>query len=235
MIKIAVVDDEKEFAEMFKNNIERHLQNMEIDVSIETFDDPLKLIEKNTEYNLYFLDVDMLIINGLMLAGILRDKFGEKPDIIFVTAYEQAVFDTFKYAASGFIRKDYLEKELCETLDRVVKKWLGNEYVLDIKTKDGIVWKKESDIMYIETNRHYLMIHCIDGQYVTRAKMEELIGKIKSTDFIQPHKGYLVNCRYGRRLEADSIVLTNDSVIPVSRRNRKAVSELFFRYINGNR
>jgi DNA-binding LytR/AlgR family response regulator len=211
------------------------MQARDIDADIAGFENPLKVIEKDTEYNLYLLDVEMTEIDGLTLAGRLREKFGEKPDIIFVTAYEQVVFDTFKYSPLDFVRKEYLEKELPEVLERFVKKWLEKPSVIEIKTKDGVVCIEETEVLYVESIGHYLVVHCIDNQYTTRIKMKEIIKDIKPQNFIRTHKSYLVNRRYICRLDKDSVILTDAQVVPVSRRNKKTVSEEFFRYINNNR
>lgn len=108
MIRIAVVDDVKIFAYDYRKDLEQlfkqHSVECEIDVYTEAY--YFQGILRDKKYNLIFLDIDMPEINGIDLAKEIRKNYGdEKVKLVFVSSYENFVFETFHYKAYRFIRK----------------------------------------------------------------------------------------------------------------------------------
>ena len=72
---------------------------------------------KNTPVDIAFLDIEMPVLNGIMLAKKLK-SVNPQINVIFITAYNEYAFDAYKIHASGYVQKpvnvDKIKAELNE-------------------------------------------------------------------------------------------------------------------------
>ena len=118
-ITVGVCDDNSLVCESICKKILEVRPNYQID----TYLRGEEILSSKKEYNIIFLDIEMPGMNGLELADEIRSRCGNTPDIAFVTAKENAVYDVFRYNALGFVRKSVLEKDFEEMMGRFLKKW----------------------------------------------------------------------------------------------------------------
>ena len=71
---------------------------------------------KETPVDIAFLDVEMPVYSGLVLAKKLK-TVNPRVNIIFVTAYNEYALDAYKMHASGYVTKPVNEKKIREELD----------------------------------------------------------------------------------------------------------------------
>ena len=64
-----------------------------------------------------------------------------------------------------------------------------------IVTKESIIIKKESDIRIVESQRNYVIWHCIDGTFREKNALCK-VSKALSNRFIEVRKSHLVNLDY---------------------------------------
>ncbi len=69
-------------------------------------------------YDAIFLDVRMPDLDGLELARVLR-RFAQPPQLVFVSAYENAAVDAFELHALDYLRKPVSRARIEETLERI--------------------------------------------------------------------------------------------------------------------
>lgn len=82
----------------------------------------------------------------------------------------------------------------------------------------GIMMKiRLSQIYYVESLRHMLIIHSINGEICQRKPLSQFLNELQSQDFIQIHKSYAVNQKYIKTINAHQITLTDETVLPVGR------------------
>lgn len=110
---IIVVDDES----LLMKHLVKIISELEPNAKLYGFtncEDVIQFINDN-HVDIAFLDIQMIGINGMELAGILREKF-PKINIIFTTGYDNYAVDAFKINASSYlmkpITKDAVEKAL---------------------------------------------------------------------------------------------------------------------------
>jgi len=80
---------------------------------------------KETPVDIAFLDIDMPVINGILLAKKLK---GVNPqvNVIFVTAFNEYALDAYKLHASGYVTKPVNLEKIREELD-------GLRYTVELK------------------------------------------------------------------------------------------------------
>src|SRR6201990_1244827 len=76
------------------------------------------LVMASTErYDAIFLDVRMPDIDGLELGRVLR-RFAAPPQLVFVSAYDNAAVDAFELRALDYLRKPVGRRRVEAALDR---------------------------------------------------------------------------------------------------------------------
>lgn len=232
MIAIAIVDDEKEFADEYMSMLKDYFKDFSMEICVSKFESAEELFKREEAFDLYFLDIEMPKMDGMMLAKIIREKYGLKPEIVFVTSKEMAVFDAFSVDALGFIRKAFLETDFENTMKKYMQKWKCRNQKYEFKTEDMLIYKSEEQILFAEVYGHRLILHCADGKYEMRGTIDDLAGRLPGENFVEPHRGYLVNCRYIEHIENDILILDNGMRIPLSKRKRDEVRKKFLQYMS---
>lgn len=115
MIKIALCDDEESMVNLEKDKLIEMASYQSLD--IKTYTDSKLFLEelKKEDFHIICLDIEMPNVNGMELAREIR-AMGKESLLIFITNYENKVFQSLHYTPFRFIRKRYLEKELEEAI-----------------------------------------------------------------------------------------------------------------------
>ena len=115
-MKILLVDDEKLQLLRLEESVKKVLPNEDIF----SFSNPLDALEanKNTAFDIAFLDIEMPKINGIMLAKSLKSN-NPNINIIFVTAYDNYALDAYKLHASGYLSKPVNEEKIRKELEEL--------------------------------------------------------------------------------------------------------------------
>jgi len=85
----------------------------------------------------------------------------------------------------------------------------------------------------MEVRNHNITIYTNMGDYIVKGRLKDEENKLKKYDFVRCHQGYLVNMQWIQAINEDGIELKNGTTVPVSRRMRKSVIDVFSNYIVG--
>lgn len=114
-MKAIIVDDERLGIRQFQMEAEG-IEGVEI---AGAFSNPLEALDfaRDHQVQAAFLDIEMPVMNGLILAQKLREII---PGIviIFVTGYEQYAMDAFRIKADFYLTKPYDRKDIEEAIER---------------------------------------------------------------------------------------------------------------------
>ena len=224
MIRIAVCDDEVIFVRCLRDMVEAlfEKQGMEFQCFVYTSAPVLIRAHRKEEFQLLFLDIDMPGLSGIQLASKFRDK-GLDTTLVFVSSHDDFVFETFRYNAYRFVRKNKLISDTQEMI---------SSFCAALKTKSVIVRldsdqhrtleQKVSDIAYFYSIRHDIYFVNAQKESVRLAMhtytMNELEKQFTEKGFIRVHKSYLVNYTWILQIKGDWVYLkANHDKIPLSR------------------
>src|SRR5688572_29255551 len=142
---------------------------------------------------LLFLDIEMPYVTGI---DFLKNT-PNPPKVIFTTAYEQ-------YAIKGYELDvlDYLLKPI--SFDRFLKsankayeyfsvKQQPDQPYLFVKSEGRLEKINFDDILFVEALENYVAIHTAGKKLITHSTLKAMQENLPATQFIQPHKSYLVN------------------------------------------
>lgn len=241
-IRVAVCDDDAMTLDMLREVIAAEMKNNEMDFeSIYVFESGQELLDEYLQqpFDVIFLDIQMPDMNGFDIAKRLRD-ISDKVFIIFVTTETWLVFDSFDFQPFHFIRKlplNQLEaqmKSVIKKLSRHIRQ--NNILILELPYNEK-VRVSIRNILYISSEKNYLIYHLNDSRIKVRGKISELKEKYEKYDFVRVHKRIIVNMRNIAWIDYpnDEIKLKDESVINIGRIYRKELQEKYTMYLRSLR
>jgi DNA-binding LytR/AlgR family response regulator len=233
MIRIAIVDDEREILELLFRIIDDTLKREQAQFEITTFLKAEELLSSHREkpFQIIFADLEMPDVDGLHLAAELR-KEDQHTLLIFVTNHDELVFQCFQYEVFNFIRKDFLESEL--PLAVAYQKVWNHTSKLQLKSKTGLLSLAADDVVYFVSENHTIMMCEKENTKVqVMYTMEKLEKLLPQNQFVRCHAGYIVNCFYVFSINPNEILLTTGERIPLSRHRKKEMKSVFQQYLRG--
>ena len=238
VIRIAMCDDETAFLQTYQKKVSELFQEYNTDCKIDVYTDSRAFWEHcaETPYDLIFLDIDMPELSGIQLASKFRDN-GLDTTLVFVSSHDDFVFETFRYNAYRFVRKNKL---LSDTQEMI------SSFCASLKTKSVIVRldvdrqraleQKVSDIAYFYSIRHDIYFLNAQNESIRLAMrtytMNELEKQFIEKGFIRVHRSYLVNYAWILQIKGDQVYLKNcQNKIPLSRGRSEEVRLQYQRLI----
>ena len=92
--------------------------------------------------------------------------------------------------------------------------------------RNGITSKiRLSQIYYIESLRHQIIIHSINGEMIERKTLSQFNKEIQSLDFIQIHKSYIINKRFIQEIKNQEVILKEQTHLPIGRSYKESLKE----------
>lgn len=218
-MKIAICDDEREYAEQVARVISDYAENHpEKSITFEVFVNSADLLKTASEtggFDIYFLDIIMPLIDGIDLGLKLKESgFGGK--IIYLTSSKEYALDSYKVKAFDYILKPVDKNNLFTVLDEV-NKVLFNEDDKNIivKTKGSSIKLPLSSIMYTELCRRVVVYHLTDGGF-TESKMlrvpfsEAMQELLLDQRFVLCGKSMVVNLDLITSIKNDMIIFKDN-------------------------
>ena len=172
--------------------------------------------------DIYFIEIekkdDLSILNHLKkLESTLIYIIGPKDfDLVSICLQMQTHF--------YFINNE-LEKQFIHYQD-FIKKQIQNNFQYYLYQRNGITSKiRLSQIYYVESLKHQIIIHSINGEMVERKTLSQFLKEIESTDFIQIHKSYVVNKRFIQEIKNQEVILKEQTHLPIGRSYKESLKE----------
>ncbi len=229
-MRIAICDDEKQICELLKDKIEKYYFSNDMDFSIQIFESGESVLESDLNaIDILFLDVDMPGKNGMETAKEIR-KQNKEMLIVFLTAYSEFVFESFKVDAFRYLIKPVKNQELLETLDAVCDKFSETEDVVTFQFQNEMFRIKYSDIIYIEGMRDKIWIYCKDRTCRWRGTMKNLKEMLENKDFFQVHRSYIINMNKIKKYNSQKITLEGGYEVPISKYRLNKFKEEYIRF-----
>ena len=234
-MRIAICDDNLEFLKQIEDIVSRIYKEMQVEIEVSCFQNGQALLEEmkkqEEDIDLLLLDIDMPELSGLEVAKAIR-AMDRECILMFISYYENYVFDTFEYNPFRFIRKGKLQQELPIALRAAEGAYQKNKkrYIV-VRCDEGEVRIEETEIMYFEVVRRQIRICLTDGRvFHTWRTMKELQQELSPERFSKIHSGCVVNLKYVSGYAGNDITLDNGERLTASRGGIKTFKEELSRY-----
>ena len=236
-MKIAITDDEKKITDAVQQMLEQYLADHGIPAEFVVFHSPQEFLDSleqggRGQYSLVMMDI---YFEGEEMTGVDAIRKLREEDrhsyVIFLTSSGDHMPDAFHVHAFSYIMKDQLEESLPEVMDDLISTMpVARSISLTSGKKNYIV--PISDIIYIQTEGHYLLIR-VQGEEDLRVRMtfSEIMQKLaQAKEFLLITKGLVVNMDHIRKFENKNAIMTDGSVLPVRVRGYAGVVRQWHEY-----
>ena len=227
MLKIVIIDDEKDALESLEWKINRCMNKEKVSITI--CSSPIIGVDLVKEVNpdVVFLDIHMPEMDGFSFI----DKFSDRNfEVIFTTAYNEYGIKAVK--AKAF---DYLLKPIdIDELNLAIKKIQKKEKQINLSTylppkinisADGKMYLIPKDtVLYLKSDKSYTTIHLTTGKKIVATKtLKEIQKKFVFPEFLRVHNSYVINLNYAIEYNkrVSEIIMQDGTTVSVSR-NKKS-------------
>ncbi|HNW98310.1 MAG TPA: LytTR family DNA-binding domain-containing protein [Bacteroidales bacterium] len=244
-IRTIIIDDEKTSRETLLGLLKRYCKNVEVVAEADGYRNGIEVIHK-FKPDVVFLDIQMPDGSGFkMLEDIGEINF----EVIFSTAYDQFAIKAIKYSALDYLLKPINPEDLINSIEKLETKLTKGKdntnvkFLIDtvkspnlntkkivLSTSEGMHIVDIDNIIRCESEDYYTKFFFKDGKTImvsrTLKENEELLSEF---NFIRPHKSHLINLKYVKsflKIDGGSIVMTDGSYVPVSRRKREQILDI---------
>ena len=118
-MKAIIVDDELNGREALLFSLREVCPDVDVVGQAASVDEALQVIEKQEQFDVLFLDIEMPNGTGF---DLLRRVPNKQFEIVFTTAYDQYAVKAFKYSAIDYLLKPINPFELKEAVDKITSK-----------------------------------------------------------------------------------------------------------------
>ncbi len=159
--------------------------------------------------DLAVLDIQMPGRSGLGVAAELTGP--DRPEIIFLTAYDQHAVDAFDVEATDYLLKPLRLDRLRQAVERARRRvsartpggatpdlaaavpWMAaDEAAFWVQGRDGLVRVPFASVDWIEAARDYVLLHGEGRAQLLRATMAALQARLPETVFLRVHRSAFV-------------------------------------------
>lgn len=234
-LNVCIVEDSEIDAQKIKSVLQNYFDEKHFNYNIKTYGTGIEFFADYEEGYIcpttLFIRIVLPNSNGLDICKRLRNK-GFAGDIVFVTDKPQFAIDAFSVDARGYILKPYSDDHVYEVLDRVTS--FSSLQTIAVKIGRQLVRVPVFAIMYIESSAHDCIFHCRhDTQYKTRTKLDDIEQEISNHKFVRCHKSFLVNMNYVQAVSANEFIMSDGSVIPITKKDSATINDIYKRFMKG--
>ena len=248
-MRAVIADDEPLSREKLRMLLE-HEPELEVVAECTGLEDTLSAV-RTQHPDLLLLDIEMEGGTGF---DVLRSlPSGEKPIVIFTTAYDSYALQAFEAHALDYLLKPFDQERLHRALDRarseMAKSTRGGlttnlpstlaigrrppENRLIIKSGGRVVFFQIDEIDWIEAAANYVRLHVAGkNAYLFRESIGRMADKLDPMQFIRIHRSFIVNVSKIKELQPCNngefmVSLRNGKELPCSRFYRHALEGLW--------
>jgi DNA-binding LytR/AlgR family response regulator len=160
-----------------------------------------------------FLDIQMPDLNGIELARVLDNSKGNKPRIIFTTAYNQFALEGYRVDALDYLLKPFNYEEFLHAANKALaygelveksnaavaapvaaEERIEDEYLF-LKVEYQLVRIALNDILYIEGLKDYVKVWLKSAEkpVLSLTSLKSLEEKLPSKRFMRVHRSFIVS------------------------------------------
>lgn len=239
ILSAIIIDDEASSRNSLRQKINLYCPEVEIMAECESGEQGIKTIEEKFP-DIVFLDVEMPRMNGFTMLQQLTNRSFE---LIFTTAYDHYAIRAIRFSALDYLVKPVAVEELKTAIEMVKQKreqHIPNERLeallhnlvdeknlnnrLAVPSMESLVFIELSDIIYLEAESNYTIIHIESASKLTVSKtLKDFEELLPHTVFLRIHHSYIINKNRIKKYlkgEGGQVIMSNGQTLDVARRKK---------------
>ncbi len=244
MIRIGICEDIAEELDNHRHIVQSVMTKLSVNADLFCFqsgEDLLCEIDATGNMDIILLDIEMVGMNGLETARIIRDK-DTRAVLIFISSYDQYCKSLIEVQPFAYMDKPVCENKLGEILQYALQTRfdLSESYSFsyhkmqyNIPLADIRYFQSDKRIIYVNTSRRSMP----EQEYLFYGKMEKVEETIKksSMKFLRVRKSFLINPQFITEYGANKVVLDDGMIVEISKNYRDAVKQYYVSVLRGKK
>ena len=193
-------------------------------------------LDDRARADLYILDIDMPSPNGIDLALKIRSMYPYAL-VFFYTSHSEYWQEGYRAEVNRYVLKnappEYLSEALIfasERLDRLQNDTISFERYNDVLNLP------KTDILYVIRENRLLAVHTLsDGIIYDRRGIQSLFISLHAPYMFWIDRGIFINVMYVHKTEANRVIMTDGSILTISRSRILEVKHAILDHWNGDR
>lgn len=191
-MRVIIVEDDPVATTILSKLLDEEHTQTEVVGSFKEATAALEFLADNS-VDAIFLDIELPDLSGIDLAGIIDDSI----HIVVVSSSEEYAFEAFQLNVVDYILKPITKKRLYKSLLKLQKLVRGNTNsmvatnCIFIKKNDSYQKIRIEEIVWIESDADYVVIHTGSERFYMKATMKEILDKLPSGHFARIHRSYI--------------------------------------------
>lgn len=229
MLRIAICDDSSLDLKSIKEMTLNLLYSLNLEHEILEYNNGKDLLDSPISFDLILLDIEMDNMDGITVARELR-KYNNESKIIFITNSVNYLQVGYTVKAERYLVKPLDKQEFDYELTSVLKNQIiDNKFILDKRIGPYKLYLR--DIIYIEFYDRKTITHKENEKISTYITLKEWRIWLDNHNFSQSHKAFLVNLKYIENICNDSVILTTNIELPLSRKFKDEFKRNYYIFI----
>lgn len=242
MVRTLIIDDESDARNVVKHLLSKKGDRFDVVGEASEVREAVSLIQEKKP-DLIFLDLHLYNESGF---DVLKQIDTGDMSIIIVTGYDQYGIEAVKAGATDYILKPVDPEEFNLALGKVIDmadndSWEGRyerfrEQKIQITIHNHRVKIGLPDILYFKSDNNYSEVYLKNGsRHVLTKTLKRFETELDGYFFERCHQSYLVNVTHIDRVNSTgNTVFVKKHELPVSRRNKSKLLELFYALDNAS-
>lgn len=240
MINVLICEDEQRYRNQLREMLIRLSFSLDIEIHTFYFHSAEELLnaydEREKEYDLLFMDIELPGNNGLQAAKILREEYHYDGQLVFLSSHSEMMQDSFEVGTNQYLVKpveyEEFKRKLLPILKHIMK---SNQRITVELVTGGFRILHLQSILSIHSNnvgrKGGVIIQTEKEQIMAFGKMNEFLEKLGNQSFFRIHKQTIVNLDHVMSFDNESVTLSNSQVLKISRNLKKDFKERMINFI----
>nr|WP_276903888.1 LytTR family DNA-binding domain-containing protein [Pedobacter kyonggii] len=199
-VRCLLVDDEPLAIQLIQNHIDQ-LDTFEV---VGTCSNAIKALEilRTVPVDLLFLDIKMPQITGIDFLKTLKNP----PAVIITTAYREYAIEGYDLDLIDYLLKPITFDRFFKAVDRYLRLKSPNvkseafspvtaQQFIYIKAGGKFHNLNKEEVLYVESLKDYIVIHCTDKKITAKYKIGNLETELQDKAFLRIHRSFIVNLK----------------------------------------
>lgn len=228
-MKVLVCDDDIDFAyliaEDFKKFFHNKIRLSDVDVINKDFNSYMDI-----KYDICFMDIDLINQNGIKIIKKMKE-INNNIIVIFVSAREELVFNTFSVEPFQFIRKNHYKYDIRDTLEQL--EWKLKKQLIKITIKDNkrYISINPRDIITVISIEHDIIINTQNNTYYSTGTLKHFYETNDQTNLIQIQKNLIINMEKILSVNRNTIFYEDEKEYLIGRVYRETFKKKYEEYL----
>ncbi len=175
------------------------------------------------------LDIELGQMDGITLGKKIKELYPEV-FLVFVTAYVEYAVKGYEANAYRYLVKPVSENVLRSLFQDILEEYKKKKKIT-VKTAEGEMVVNLQDLLYISAEDKYTILYTRTHHFVSDSSLKQYEEQLAGQGFFRIHRKYLVNMYYHKGIQSGKVVLTQDCMLPVSKKRMAEYQKQLYLYL----